>query len=150
MTALQEETGRESLPDRIQADRAEHASAETERVPGHAVLTVIGAACFAIGWVIGAIVSVIGFMAGAGRYGYRQGRLVIPPPPRTPSQPQPAQAASRALPHRESRGRRESREYGDWQVRQHPALAAHHRGQAVPAARRPRTRLEADRGTLGP
>ena len=108
MTALQEETGRESLTGRIQASRVPPPAAETERVPGHAVLTVIGAACFAIGWVIGAIVSVIGFMAGAVRYGYRQGRLVIPPPPRTPSQPQPAQAASRALPHRESRGRRES------------------------------------------
>ena len=81
------------LTERIQADRVPPPEEQEGRVPGHVVLTVIGAVCFAIGWGIGAVMSILGFMAGAVRYGYRQGRLVIPPPPRAPSQPQPASAA---------------------------------------------------------
>ena len=89
MTALQEQP----LAERIQADRM---PAEGAAPAEHRVLGVIGAVFFAIGWVIGAIVSVIGFMIGAIRYGYRQGRMGVPPPPKMPSQPQPASAANRA------------------------------------------------------
>ena len=86
MTALTE-----PLTERIQADRVPPPAAETEQASGHAVLTAIGAVFFAIGWIAGAIVSVLGFMAGAVRFGYRQGRLIIPPPPKAvPSQPVPA------------------------------------------------------------
>ena len=97
MTTLSERPA--PLPDRIQEDRterAEAAGAVAEQVRGRAVLTAIGAVFFAIGWVIGAVVSILGYMWGALRFGYAQGRMVVPSPPRTPSQPRPA--SSGALP----------------------------------------------------
>jgi len=86
-----------SLPDRVQADRAARAAASGggEQVRGRAVFAVIGTVFFAIGWTIGAAVSIIAFCAAAARYGYAQGRLVMPSPPRpepAPSPPQPAPA----------------------------------------------------------
>jgi hypothetical protein len=92
MTALQEredQAERESLSQRILADRAPARELSDQSERSHRVLDSIGAVFYAIGWVIGAVVSILGFMIGAVRYGYRQGRLVIPPPPRLPSQPQP-------------------------------------------------------------
>jgi hypothetical protein len=85
------------LPERIQEDRAQHAAAQpAEKVPGRGLLTVIGAIFFALGWAVGAFVSIIRYCGGAIRYGYKQGReLVPPPPPKMPSQPQPAPAGGR-------------------------------------------------------
>lgn len=97
MTTLSERPA-PPLPDRIQADRADRAiaAAGTGQVRGRTVFTAIGAVFFAIGWVIGAVVSILGYMWGALRFGYAQGRMVVPSPPRTPSQPRPA--SSGALP----------------------------------------------------
>ena len=96
MTTLSERPA--PLPDRIQENRTERAEAAVaaEQVHGRVVLTAIGAVFFAIGWVIGAVVSILGYMWGAVRFGYAQGRMVVPSPPRTPSQPRPA--SSGALP----------------------------------------------------
>jgi len=94
MTTLSERPA-PPLPDRIQADRADRAiaAAGTGQVRGRTVFTAIGAVFFAIGWTIGAVVSIIAFCAAAVRYGYAQGRLVMPSPPKpepAPSVPQPA------------------------------------------------------------
>jgi hypothetical protein len=87
------------LPDRIQEDRAERAAAAfPEQVRGRAVFTVIGAVFFAIGWVIGAAVSIVRFCAAAVRYGYAQGRLVMPSPPAPEPAPQPAPSRPQPAP----------------------------------------------------
>lgn len=91
MTTLSEQAV--PLAERIQEDRTQHAAGRPvqEKVPGQGVLTVIGAVFFGIAWVIGLAVSILGYIAGAIRYGYAQGRVAwVQPPPKRPSQPQPA------------------------------------------------------------
>ena len=79
-----------TLTDRVQEDRA--VTAVRRQPGGHPVLDVIGWVFFGIGWLPGVIVSLVSYCWGAFRFGYRQGRMVIPVPPRPAAEPVPEPA----------------------------------------------------------